>query len=164
MTHPALPDGDRADPTGAPLDGFGLGATVALCALQDRPLSADEVLDALADPTCGGQVLFLGRVRDHDHERAVRTLDYEAHPGAQAAMLGVCRAVAAAHPVAKVAVVHWVGALAVGDLAVIVGAAAAHRGAAFAAARDLIDQLKATVPIWKHQGFTDGSTEWVGLP
>ena len=110
MTHPALPDGDRADPTGAPRDSFGLGAAVALCALQDRPLSADEVL------------------------------------------------------VAKVAVVHRVGALAVGDLAVIVGAAAAHRGAAFAAARDLIDQLKATVPIWKHQGFTDGSTEWVGLP
>ena len=56
------------------------------------------------------------------------------------------------------------GALTVGDLAVVVAASAPHRGEAFAAARDLIDTLKAEVPIWKHQGFADGSTEWVGLP
>jgi molybdopterin synthase catalytic subunit len=57
-----------------------------------------------------------------------------------------------------------VGYLAVGDLAVVVAVSCAHRGAAFAAARMLIDDLKSTVPIWKHQTFGDGSDEWVGLP
>jgi molybdopterin synthase catalytic subunit len=60
--------------------------------------------------------------------------------------------------------VHRVGDLAIGDAAVVVAAAADHRGQAFDAARDLIDDLKATVPIWKHQAFADGSEEWVGLP
>jgi molybdopterin synthase catalytic subunit len=60
--------------------------------------------------------------------------------------------------------VHRVGRLAIGDAAVIVATAAAHRGEAFEASRALIDDLKSTVPIWKHQRFTDGSDEWVGTP
>ena len=68
------------------------------------------------------------------------------------------------HARVRLAAVHRIGALTVGDLAVVVAASAPHRGEAFAAARDLIDTLKAEVPIWKHQGFADGSTEWVGLP
>ena len=63
-----------------------------------------------------------------------------------------------------VAAVHRVGRLAIGDAAVVVAAAAAHRGQAFDASRDLIDDLKATVPIWKHQVFADGNEEWVGTP
>lgn len=158
MINPAPPDGEvTAQPVTRP-------TVVALCALQDTPLSADAVLAALADPSCGGQVLFLGRVRDHDHEQAVTSLGYEAYPGAQQAMADVCRAVADVHDVTRLAAVHRVGELAVGDIAVIVGAAAPHRTAAFLAARDLIDQLKAAVPIWKNQGFADGSSEWVGLP
>jgi molybdopterin synthase catalytic subunit len=80
------------------------------------------------------------------------------------AMRAVAERVAAAHDARALAVVHRVGDLAVGDLAVVVAASCAHRGEAFAAARDLIDDLKATVPIWKHQMFEDGSDEWVGLP
>ena len=76
----------------------------------------------------------------------------------------VVEAVAARHPVRAVAAVHRVGDLAIGDAAVVVAAAADHRGEAFDAARELIDDLKATVPIWKHQAFADGSDEWVGLP
>jgi len=60
--------------------------------------------------------------------------------------------------------VHRVGSLAIGDAAVVVATAAAHRGEAFDAARALIDELKATVPIWKHQLFSDGTDEWVGTP
>jgi molybdopterin synthase catalytic subunit len=60
--------------------------------------------------------------------------------------------------------VHRTGALAIGDLAVVVAAAAPHRGQAFDAARDVIDTLKSRTPIWKHQRMADGSTEWVGLP
>jgi molybdopterin synthase catalytic subunit len=62
------------------------------------------------------------------------------------------------------AAVHRVGDLVVGDLAVVVAAGAAHRAEAFAAARQLIDDLKAEVPIWKHQRFADGTQEWVGAP
>ncbi|MEI2779151.1 MAG: molybdenum cofactor biosynthesis protein MoaE [Tetrasphaera sp.] len=135
-----------------------------LCALRADPLSADEVLQALSDPGSGGQVIFLGRVRDHDHGQPVRGLGYQAHPSADARLESVCRAVGARHPEVVLAAVHRTGELAVGEIAVIVGAASAHRDAAFAAARDLIDSLKATVPIWKQQRFTDGSDEWVGLP
>jgi molybdopterin synthase catalytic subunit len=60
--------------------------------------------------------------------------------------------------------VHRVGHLEIGDLAVVVAVSAAHRGAALEACRELIDTLKERVPIWKHQLFSDGSDEWVGLP
>jgi molybdopterin synthase catalytic subunit len=76
----------------------------------------------------------------------------------------VAERVAAAHPVVALAAVHRVGDLAVGDIAVVVAVSSAHRGEAFTACRALIDDLKSQVPIWKHQSFTDGSDEWVGLP
>jgi molybdopterin synthase catalytic subunit len=76
----------------------------------------------------------------------------------------VVEQVAARHDVIGLAAVHRVGDLAIGDAAVIVGASAAHRGEAFDACRALIDDLKASVPIWKHQRFADGSDEWVGTP
>ena len=72
--------------------------------------------------------------------------------------------VADRHPVIALAAVHRVGHLEIGDLAVVVAVSAAHRGAALEACRELIDTLKARVPIWKHQLFSDGSDEWVGLP
>jgi molybdopterin synthase catalytic subunit len=63
-----------------------------------------------------------------------------------------------------IAVVHRTGDLAIGDLAVVAAVACPHRGEAFDACRELIDVLKASVPIWKHQLFTDGTSEWVGTP
>jgi len=137
---------------------------VALVALREEPLSVDEVLDAVRHPACGGVALFVGVVRDHDHGDAVTALDYEAHPTAVDAMHSTCRDVLARSAAVRVAAVHRTGALRIGDLAVVVAAAAPHRGQAFDAARDLIDTLKASTPIWKHQRLGDGSTEWVGLP
>jgi len=137
---------------------------VRLVDLRDSPLSVDEVLAALDDPAAGGLTLFVGRVRDHDHGKGVTGLDYSAHPTAMASLQQVCDRVAATHDISALAAVHRVGRLEVGDLAVIVAAAAAHRGQAFAAARDLIDTLKAEVPVWKHQAFSDGTEEWVGSP
>ena len=72
--------------------------------------------------------------------------------------------VAAAHGALAAAATHRVGDLVVGDLAVVVAVAAAHRAEALTACHALIDELKATVPIWKHQEFGDGSDEWVGSP
>ncbi|HET9021170.1 MAG TPA: molybdenum cofactor biosynthesis protein MoaE [Ornithinibacter sp.] len=137
---------------------------VVLVDLREEPLSVDEVLDAVRHPACGGVALFVGVVRDHDHGDVVTALDYEAHPSALEAMRVTCRAVAARSGAVRVAAVHRTGALHVGDLAVVVAAAAPHRGQAFDAARDLIDTLKADTPIWKHQRLGDGSTEWVGMP
>jgi molybdopterin synthase catalytic subunit len=137
---------------------------IALVALRDEPLSVDEVLDAVRHPACGGIALFVGVVRDHDHGDGVTSLDYEAHPSALESMRGVLDTVRARSEALRLAAVHRTGALAIGDLAVVVAAAAPHRGQAFDAARDVIDTLKSRTPIWKHQRMEDGSTEWVGLP
>ncbi|MBM7515721.1 molybdenum cofactor biosynthesis protein MoaE [Nocardioides nitrophenolicus] len=137
---------------------------VRLVAISDQPLSVADVLDSLDDAASGGLVLFVGRVRDHDHGQGVTGLSYSAHPSALERLREVCERVADAHDVTAVAAVHRVGDLAIGDLAVVVATTAGHRGSSFDASRDLIDTLKAEVPIWKHQRFTDGSDEWVGSP
>jgi molybdopterin synthase catalytic subunit len=136
--------------------------TIRLLDIRDTPLSSDEVLAAIADPTAGGTALFLGTVRNHDHNLSVDELTYEAHPEALKHLRVVADRVCENPAVTALAAVHRTGQLAVGDIAVIVAVAAAHRDVAFAACRQLIDELKAEVPIWKHQRFADGASEWVG--
>ena len=137
---------------------------VRLLAVRERPLSVDEVLAAVADPRAGGTALFVGTVREQDGGRAVTGLGYSAHPAVEAMLRAVAERVVAAHGVTALAAVHRVGDLAVGDLAVVVAVACPHRAQAFAACRQLIDDLKAEAPIWKHQMFADGGQEWVGSP
>ena len=136
---------------------------IRLIAIRDTALSVDEVRTAIADPAAGGEVLFVGTVRDNDAEKGVTALSYTAHPSAAADLRKVAEAIVAKYPdVIAVAAAHRVGDLAVGDLAVVVGVSCAHRAEAFHACHALIDELKASAPIWKHQRFTDGSDEWVG--
>jgi len=130
--------------------------------VRESELSVDEVRAAVADPTAGGITLFAGAVRDSDHDRGVSALSYSAHPSAETELRRVAEALAEKFPVIGVAAVHRVGDLAIGDLAVVVAVACPHRAEAFDACRALIDELKATVPIWKHQRFADGTDEWVG--
>lgn len=137
---------------------------VLLCDVRETPLSVDEALAAVRHRDCGGIAVFLGVVREHDHGAHVQDLDYTAHPQAVATMRAICEAVAGRDLGVRLAAVHRTGSLEVGDLAVVVAAAAAHRGQAFDACREVIDALKERVPIWKHQHFSDGSEEWVGLP
>ena len=137
---------------------------VRLVDLLEEPLDAASVHRVLTDDRAGGVAVFVGAVRDHDAGRGVTALSYSAHPTARERLHEVCVAAAQRHDVLGVAAVHRVGDLGVGDLAVVVGACAAHREEAFAACRWLIDELKATVPIWKHQRFADGGSEWVGTP
>ncbi|GEP35076.1 molybdopterin biosynthesis protein MoeE [Nocardioides szechwanensis] len=137
---------------------------VRLVDLRDTPLSVEEVTAVLDDPTDGGVTVFIGRVRDHDAGKGVTGLDYSAHPTALDRLRQVCDQVADSFPVNGIAAVHRVGRLEIGDIAVVVAASAAHRGQAFDASRALIDNLKAEVPIWKHQVFSDGTEEWVGAP
>ena len=133
-----------------------------LAAIRATPISVEECLAAVAAPSAGAAVVFTGVVRDHDAGRSVRLLEYSAHPSAPDVLGEVVRSVAAAHPGVLLAAVHRVGALTVGELAVVVAASSAHRAAAFDAARRLIDDVKARVPIWKRQRYDDGSDEWVG--
>jgi molybdopterin synthase catalytic subunit len=129
-----------------------------------QPLSVAEVAQAVADPRAGGVAVFVGAVRDHDDGHVVTSLSYSAHPRAEQEMTRVAHLVADRADVIAVAAVHAVGDLTIGDLAVVVAASCAHRGDAFDACRQLIDQIKAEVPIWKHQVFADGQEEWVGSP
>lgn len=138
--------------------------SVRLVGVRETPLSVDEVLGAVADASAGGLVVFVGSVRDTDGGRAVTGLGYTAHPAAVDALRAVAESVAGRFPAVALAAVHRIGDLAIGDLAVVVAAACPHRGEAFDAARALIDELKQTVPIWKHQVFADGGEEWVGSP
>jgi molybdopterin synthase catalytic subunit len=137
-------------------------SVVRLIAVRDSELSVDEVRAAAADPGAGGLVLFAGAVRDTDHDRGVTALSYSAHPSAESELRRVAEVLAGKFPVLGIAAVHRVGDLEIGDLAVVVAVACPHRAEAFDACRALIDELKASVPIWKHQRFTDGGSEWVG--
>ncbi len=137
---------------------------VRLVDIRETPLEVDEVVAALADSAAGGLTLFIGAVRDHDGNASVTGLEYFAHPSALTRLRSVADKVAREYDVLALAAVHRTGRLAIGDSAVIVATAAAHRGEAFEASRALIDELKASVPIWKHQMFTDGTEEWVGTP
>lgn len=137
---------------------------VRLCDIRETTLDVQEVVAALADDASGGLTLFVGAVRDHDGGKDVTALEYSAHPSALDRLRDVCDEVAEEYGVRALAAVHRTGTLRIGDAAVIVATATAHRGDAFEASRALIDRLKQTVPIWKHQVFADGTDEWVGTP
>ncbi|GIT82044.1 molybdenum cofactor biosynthesis protein MoaE [Leifsonia sp. LS1] len=110
----------------------------------------------------GAVVCFHGIVRDHDGGQAVVSLDYRAHPDAESFLRACCEEVAARTGL-RVAAQHRVGSLRVGDLALVAAVAAPHRAEAFAACAELVEAIKAGVPIWKRQHFATGASEWVGL-
>jgi len=132
-------------------------SAVRLIAVRESELSVDEVRAAVADPAAGGIALFAGAVRDSDHDRGVTGLSYSAHPSATDELRWVAEVIAEKYPVIGIAAVHRVGDLAIGELAVVLAVSCPHRAEAFDACRDLIDILKASVPIWKHQRFDDGT-------
>lgn len=136
---------------------------IRLLGISEEPLSVADVYASVADvPSAGGIALFSGVVRDEDAGRGVTELGYEAHPAAQPALREVVEKAAGEYSIHAVSAVHRVGELKVGDIAVVVAVACRGRAEAFAACHQIIDQLKESVPIWKHQRFTDGGSEWVG--
>jgi molybdopterin synthase catalytic subunit len=129
--------------------------------LTDQPIDPAPLLETVRRPGDGGLALFVGVVRDHHEGRAVTRLDYEAYgPMAEKEMARIAEELAALHPEARVAMRHRVGSLVVGDVAVVVVAAAPHRKEAFAACQDGIERIKARVPIWKREQGPSG-THWV---
>lgn len=142
-----------------------MGETVqrVRCAqISQDPLGVERMIAAVTDPRCGAVVTFDGVVRDHDDGRGVDRLEYSAHPLADEAIAEVAREIADRYPDTLVAVAHRHGPLEVGDSALVCAVAAPHRKQAFAACDDLVDTVKQRVPIWKHQIFADGESEWVG--
>ena len=132
--------------------------------ITEAPLDGAAHEKAVADPTAGAVVTFHGVVRDHDHGRGVTRLEYEAHPSAARVLAEVAAEIAADPDVHAVAVSHRVGVLEVGDVALVAAVSSARRAAAFAACARLVEEVKARLPVWKHQLFLDGTDEWVNSP
>jgi molybdopterin converting factor subunit 1 len=127
------------------------------------PLSLDEVVRAVEGPGLGGVVTFSGQVRDQTRGRAVVRLEYEAYaPMAERVFAQIGAEAAARWERSRLAIVHRVGVLLPGDLAVVIAASAPHRAEAFDACRHAIERLKQDAPIWKKEIFADGEV-WVGL-
>jgi molybdopterin synthase catalytic subunit len=132
--------------------------------LTGEPLSLDAAFRAVVSPACGGTALFVGTTRSPNQGREVEELEYEAYRElAVPAMERLGRAAADRHGLGAVYLAHRVGVVASAEPSVIVAAAAAHRAEAFAGCRELIDELKLTVPIWKKERWSGGG-RWVGLP
>ena len=130
--------------------------------ISDEPVSLDEVVRAVAGEAQGGIVTFTGVVRRENRGKRIVRLEYEAYRTMAERTMAAIGAGVAAEFGARVAIVHRVGALAVGEIAVVIAAAAPHRAAAFDACRATIDRLKQSVPIWKKEIAEDGE-EWIGL-
>lgn len=128
----------------------------------------DEVIDeaavraAVDAPDCGATVVFYGVIRNHDGGEDVSALDYSAHPEAER-FLRELVAEEQTNSGLRLAAVHRIGSLSIGDAALVAAASAAHRGEAFAAIERLVERIKHEVPIWKRQHFAAGTSEWVGL-
>lgn len=134
---------------------------VAHAVITGEPLSVTRLAAVLRQSEFGAVFSFEGVVRDHDDSNQVVDLEYVAHPSASEVMERLAAECAADHPECVIAVAHRIGRLAVGDAAFVAVVASAHRGAAFAACFDIVETVKAELPIWKSQQFADGSFEWV---
>jgi len=131
-------------------------------AVRTEALSLDEVVAAVSRPEAGAVTSFSGLVRNHADGRAVTLLEYEAYPSmAEKEMERILEAIEDEIPEARLAVLHRIGKLRVGELAVVCAASAPHREQAFEACRQCIDRIKATVPIWKREHGPEGPY-WVG--
>ena len=145
--------------------------------LSAEPISVDQAIAAVESDTAGAVVSFSGVVRNHDGGKPVQRLSYSAHPTAHQVMADVVAQLVAeqaagaepggetdsgtAQPV-RIWVAHRIGMLEIGDPALVCAVSASHRGQAFDVCSELVDRIKAQVPIWKEQFFADGTVEWVG--
>lgn len=133
-----------------------------LALITAEPIDRTAAEAFVSTPADGALVVFEGVVRDHDHGASVHALDYEAHPDAQRFLAEVCAEIAEESGL-RVAAFHRVGALSIGDVALVAAVAAPHRAEAFAVCARLVDLVKERTPIWKRQHLAEGTTEWVGL-
>ena len=129
--------------------------------VTDAPVHIQELSKLVANPHSGAVVTFCGDVRNHDGGKEVASLLYEIHPSAPEQIKLITQSVIGRFEIEKVAVAHRFGDIAIGETAFAVAVSAAHRQAAFDACSAIVDEVKAKLPIWKHQKFTDGTDQWV---
>lgn len=135
---------------------------MSLFAVRRAPLSLDEALEAVKADDVGGVAVFIGTVRNHSDGKTVTLLEYHAYESmAEKQMAKIAAEIAQEIPGVRLAALHRVGELKVGDRAVVCVAATPHRGEAFRACRLLIDRIKEQVPVWKREHGPDGPY-WVG--
>ena len=134
-----------------------------LVRISAEPLQLDQHLEAVSGPEFGAVVTFIGQIRDHDPDASgqVELLEYEAHPNALQILSRIASELE--QDGSRIAVSHRTGAVKVGEPALIACVASAHRALAFEVSSDLIERVKAEVPIWKRQVVTDGTHNWQGL-
>lgn len=130
--------------------------------IVDHRIDTDEVIAAAADPASGATVTFIGTTRNENAGRQVTRLEYEAYPEmALAELRKIGDVIRQRWPVTRVAIVHRIGVVDIGEASVVIAVSAAHRVAAFEACHYAIDRLKEVVPIWKKEHFTGGEV-WIG--
>jgi len=135
---------------------------MSLTGIRREPLDLGEVVAAVSDAAAGAVVTFVGVVRNHHDGQTVTRLDYKAYERmAQSELAAIAAEVESELDGVRAACLHRVGTLAVGEVAVVCAASAAHRAEAFAACRELIERVKTRVPIWKREHGPDGPY-WVG--
>lgn len=148
--------------TWAPYRGYVDDMATPHFSLSDSAIDAASLQHALESERVGAIVTFEGHVRDLNEGRAVRGLAYEAYAElAEAEGARILEEARTRFEITQVLCVHRIGELALGELAVWVGVSAAHRDAAFAACRHVIDEVKSRVPIWKHERYAGGEAEWL---
>lgn len=156
-----------------------MGEQTALVQVTEGVLDVAEHLAAVEDPRCGAVTTFIGQVRDHDPQvpGTVTSISYSAHPDAQqvlqrlvAQMAGAAGDAAGPGPAegatadpVRIAASHRIGDLAVGDLALVVCVATAHRARGFEICRTVVERIKVELPVWKKQHTADGTSQWSGL-
>ncbi|GAA4862567.1 molybdenum cofactor biosynthesis protein MoaE [Luteimonas vadosa] len=129
--------------------------------IASGPIDIGPLQARLANPRAGACTVFEGRVRAHHDGRSVSGLFYEAYvPLAESEGTRIVADAIARHGCIAACCVHRIGDLGIGELAVWVGVSAAHRGAAFDACREIIDEVKARVPIWKRERYVEGDACW----
>ncbi|MBS4727468.1 molybdenum cofactor biosynthesis protein MoaE [Mycobacterium sp. SM1] len=137
--------------------------SVLRATVTDQPIVLAEHQKLVSQRAAGAVVGFAGVVRDHDGGRQVARLEYCAHPSAEQVMAEVLAEIAQrCCGVRAIAASHRIGTLEVGEAALVAAVAADHRQAAFDTCARVVDAIKARLPVWKHQFFADGTTEWVG--
>ena len=140
----------------------GLGRLLmASSGLTDEPIDVAAIERSVAAEDCGAVLLFLGNVRNHHQGRAVAQLTYSAYRSmAETTLQAIARDLEAAHDRMRLAIVHRLGAVPVGEASVVIAVASPHREAAYDASRLALERLKKEVPIWKRELYSDGAEAW----
>jgi len=129
--------------------------------ISREPVDLPRLVAAVGAPEIGGIATFTGLVRNHHQGRAVEGLEYSAYEPMAEQEMRTILSEAETRWAVKLAATHRVGALSIGDVAVAIAAAGAHRGEAFDACRYVIEEVKRRVPIWKRERYVDGTEAWV---